>query len=144
MKKIRIISHHLSINLVSAILVITILFAVSCKSKVDEKEQYVRSLVAYLKSNSVDSTTLAQPFFNEKFRSNGNPFNSYVIGLEQMKEHLQGHDPVVIKRDESNSDTYILMTSQADDKDRIFFLVKSDGIESFSPLFKGKEIVGWM
>lgn len=30
------------------------------------------------------------------------------------------------------------------DSNRIFLLIRNNGIESFRPLFKGTEIVGWM
>lgn len=128
------------------VFIILILF-VSCqrnKEVTDEKERYIRSLIEYLNNNTVDSLALAQPFFNDKFRSKDNPYNSYIIGLEQLKIYLQDSDVVDIHREESDSDIYVLSKSAVSDSSRIFLLVRNDGIESFSPLFKGKKIVGWM
>lgn len=146
-EKIREIVHYLQNGLTGRgkFLVVFILF-VSCQGnkQADEKTSYAKNLIGYLKRNDVDSTILAQPFFNERFRSKNNPYNSYVIGLQQMKAYLQHRNEVKINVDDNNSDMYILSTDENNDSNRVFLLVRNDGIESFSPLFKGKEIVGWM
>ena len=116
----------------------------SCKKEQDQKETHVKNLVEYLKKHEVDSTILSQPFFNEKFRSKGNPYNSYVFGLQQMRTYLINSDVYSLEVDNDNSDIYILSTPENPDSNRIFVLVRTNGIESFSPLLKGKKIVGWM
>lgn len=123
-----------------------LILAASCQSnkQANENIRYVEDFIEFLRHNEVDSTTLAQPFFNEKFRSNNNPYNSYVVGLQQMKVYLQSSHDIEINADNSDSGIYILSAEVPNDSSRIYLLVRNDGIESFSPLFKGKEIVGWM
>jgi RHS repeat-associated protein len=131
-------------NLLLRIALILVLAASCKKNNEAQREIYVKNFVEYIKTNEVDSLTLNQPFFNERFRSKGNPFNADVIGLRRIKDYLIRSQTYRIEVDKGNLDVYILSTPIDSGSNHIRLLVRPDGIESFSPLMKGKKIVSWL
>jgi hypothetical protein len=115
----------------------------SCQNEDEakKKEQHVRNLIEYVKSQPIDSTVFTQPFLTERLRSKKSSYDLYLGGLLEMKIHLRKNDPIRMDVDKEDGDVYFLSTS---DSTHLFFRVKVDGVDSFIPFFKGKKIVGWM
>jgi len=105
------------------------------------KEQHVRDLIEYVKSQPIDSAVFTRQFLSERLRAKKSSYGFYIDGLQEMKMHLHRNDPVRIEVDKKNDDIYFFSTL---DSTRLFFHVKPDGIDSFIPFFKGGEIVSWM
>lgn len=145
-------------NVMKKLIVILLLLACCHSQKVDDRRK-IADFLSYVKEHkidttgrSVDTTIFIQNFFGDEIHRKKDTRGLQVLVLLNIQPFLENSDSITVEDNDLrlngplDKGEYVykaIFLRNGVRNDSIYFLVDSQGIESFSAIRKGDVIAGW-